>query len=209
MSDAYGSIARFYDKVVEPFNAPLRSIGRRLHPVGAGDSVLDVGCGTGMQLAGYVDQGADCHGIDLSPAMLEVAAQTLGDTVELTLGSATSMPYADDRFDLVLASLMLHELPPGTRSAVLGEMSRVVRPGGRVLITDFRAGDLRLGGRVRRLVSHLLERAAGAEHYRQWRAYQRTGGLPAMLPPSLEIEQEKIVSGGNMAVWLIAPVTEW
>jgi ubiquinone/menaquinone biosynthesis C-methylase UbiE len=202
--DTYGWIARFYDTLLEPVNAPLRAIGWKLHPTDKSMTVLDVGCGTGAHLETYVESGAECFGLDASPAMLKQASTRLGRTANLELGDASALPYEDSSFDLVFTSLFLHELDAETRTASLSEMARVARPDGRILIIDYRAGPLRAKGHVTRSVSTLAERIAGRGHYRNWRAYLSSGGVPAMSSHvGLTVESEKIVAGGNLAVWLL------
>lgn len=204
--DTYGRIVKFYDRLLEPVNAPLRAIGLRLHPVDESTTVLDVGCGTGTHLDAYVETGAVCHGIDASPAMLDQARGRLGDRAELRFGDATALPYDGGSFDLVFTSFFLHELDPATRAAALREMVRVVRPDGRILAIDYRAGPLRMKGRAARALSTVAERVAGRDHFRNWRTYLRTGGLPAMIPDiGLSVDREKSVSGGNLALWLLRP----
>jgi ubiquinone/menaquinone biosynthesis C-methylase UbiE len=104
----------------------------------------------------------------------------------------------------VFTSLFLHELEESVRAMAVSEMARVVKPGGRVLIIDYYAGPLRLKGHLTRSASTLVERIAGGDHYRNWRAFLQTGGIAALAPVAgLSIEREKIVSGGNMALWLL------
>jgi len=204
--DEYGTIARFYDRALGSMTESVRSHALRLQPPDPGLRVLDVGCGTGMYLEAYADAGAVCTGIDLSPAMLGVANERLGDRATLELGDASNMPFGDSSFDLVLASLFLHELDPGTRITVLDEMARTVTKEGRVMVIDYRCGALRWKGRLSRAVSILSERVAGRSHYRNWRTYLRSGGLPAAIPDSLTIEAEKVIAGGNLSIWLLTPV---
>jgi ubiquinone/menaquinone biosynthesis C-methylase UbiE len=202
--DAYGRIARFYDTLLEPMNAPLRAIGWKLHPTDASMTVLDVGCGTGSHLELYVDSGAECVGIDASPAMLEYASTRLEDRADLELGDATALPHSDSAFNLVFTSLFLHELEPGARTAALSEMARVAKPGGHVLIIDYNSGALTTKGYLTRSVSTVAELIAGTDHYRNWRSFLRSGGIPAMAAPAgLHIKREKVVSGGNMGLWLL------
>ena len=202
--NAYGRIARFYDAMLEPMNAPLRAIGWKLYPTDETMNVLDVGCGTGAHLEAYLESGAECFGLDASPAMLEQASARLGAGAELELGDATALPYKDSSFDFVFTSLFLHELDAATRAAALTEIARVVRPDGRVLIIDYRAGSLRAKGYVTRSISTVAERVAGREHYRNWRAYLRAGGVPTdSANARLTVEREKIVAGGNLAAWLL------
>ena len=173
-----------------------------LAPAGAGDRVIDVGCGTGNLLAGYAELGATCTGVDLSPAMLDVARSRLPEA-DLRVVDATDLPFADASQDLVLASLFLHELDPDTRSAALAEMTRVADPDGRVVVVDYHAGSLRWQGRGWRAFSTVTERLAGRTHYGAWRTYLAEGGLPTMVPSTLAIEQTKLVAGGNLAIWVM------
>ncbi len=204
-SDAYVGIARYYDRLLEPVNAPLRAVGLRMHPPRPGMRVVDVGCGTGAHLEAYVDAGASGTGIDASPAMLERAGARLGGRATLIHGDAAAMPFEDASFDLVFSSLFLHELDPDLRRDVLTEMLRVVDASGRLLVIDYRTGPLRWKGRLWRSVATVAERVAGANHYRNWRRYLDAGGLAGMMPDGVTVEREKIVSGGNLSLWLLAP----
>jgi len=143
MSDPYRRTARFYDALVEPPNVILRRIGLEMCPPREGMKVLEVGCGTGINLRLYENAGCDVFGVDLSPAMLEMARQKLGERADLRLADAAEMPYADDSFDLVTAFLTLHEMPAATRTAVMAEMVRVVNRDGRLLLIDYRSGPIR------------------------------------------------------------------
>jgi demethylmenaquinone methyltransferase/2-methoxy-6-polyprenyl-1,4-benzoquinol methylase len=204
LRDAYGRIARFYDTLLEPVNAPLRAIGWTLSPTDASMTVLDVGCGTGAHLELYVDSGAECVGLDASPAMLEQASARLGERADLELGDATALPHSDSSFDLVFTSLFLHELEESARVAAISEMARVVKPDGRILVIDYYVGSLRLKGYLTRSVSTVAERIAGGDHYRNWRDFLGSGGIATMAPKAgLRIKSEKVVAGGNMALWLL------
>ncbi len=202
-TDAYARIARYYDRLLEPMNAPLRAAGLKMYPPTPAMTVLDVGCGTGAHLEAYVDAGAAGTGIDASPAMLGQARARLGDRAELIHGDATDMPFDDGSFDLIFTSLFLHELEPEIRDSVLGEIVRVVHADGRILVIDYRSGSLRLKGKVWRTVATVAERIAGADHYRNWRTFLRSGGVEAMLPSGAAITKSRIVAGGNLVISLI------
>lgn len=204
IQDAYGRIARYYDRVLEPLDAPLRPIAMRLYPVDESMTVLDVGCGTGSFLEFYADSGATCHGVDLSSAMLSEASKKLGDRAELMLGDATALPYDDSKFDLAIATLFLHELSPQTRIEALAEMSRVTKPDGRVLVIDYSSGSLTFKGNIMRAVSAVAERVAGRTHHSEYRRYLSLGGIPEMAAGAgLVVDREKVVAGGNLALWLL------
>jgi SAM-dependent methyltransferase len=99
-------------------------------------TVLDVGCGTGALAARLADSGYDVVGLDASRGMLEVLEQR-APGIEAVLGSATEIPFADEEFDVSLSVATLHHIadPRDVRRA-LAEMTRVVRPGGHVLVWD-------------------------------------------------------------------------
>jgi len=136
--------------------------------------------------------------------MLEQASARLGDRADLELGDATALPHGDSVFDLVFTSLFLHELEEGERASALSEMARVVRPDGRILVIDYSVGSLSLKGHLTRSVSAVAERIAGRDHYRNWRSFLGSGGIAGMVPAAgLRINREKVVAGGNLALWLL------
>src|SRR5271157_454918 len=108
--DAYRFYAEIYDKAYEPAEKKLRKIGLEVFPPQENLSILDVGCGTGTQLALYKKSGCKLTGIDQSPAMLAAAHQKLGEAAELRLEDATHMTFASQTFDLVTVVLVLHEM---------------------------------------------------------------------------------------------------
>ncbi len=101
------------------------------------DRLLDVGCGTGALLRELARShpAALLAGVDPVPEMLAVARRRLPPEVELLEGCAERLPFAAGRFDVIVSCNMFHYLrQPG---AALAEMARVLRPGGRLVITDW------------------------------------------------------------------------
>ena len=87
-NDPYNKIAKKYDRYVEPSIANLRQVGMKMYKPKEGMYVLDVGCGTGTNLMLYHEAGCKTFGIDLSPAMVEMAQEKLGNIAEILLGDA-------------------------------------------------------------------------------------------------------------------------
>ena len=99
-----------------------------------GHRVLDAGCGSGPLADDLRAKGALVAGFDSSPAMLELARQRLGEGADLRVADLSQpLPYADGEFDDVVVSLVLHYLQDW--SAPLAELRRVLKPGGRLLLS--------------------------------------------------------------------------
>ena len=116
-----------------------------LRPVGlqTGESVLDVGCGTGsLAIAAKrrVGVAGEVCGLDASAPMIARArnkARKAGLELNFQTGVAEALPFPDSRFDVVLNTVMLHHLPRTARQECVGEMRRVLKPGGRLLVIEF------------------------------------------------------------------------
>lgn len=204
--DPYTRVAKFYDSLFEPFNKGLRAIGMKMFPPKEGMLVLDVGCGTGIHLERYQKVGCQVFGIDLSPAMLQVARNRLGASANLHRADASKMPYPDEKFDLIIMSTVLHEMPPSVRAAVIEESKRVLNENGRILLIDFHPGPIKpMKGWINKSMISLVEFIAGGEHFRNYRHFIKNKGLPALISAhTLSVVQEKIVGGGSMALFLLS-----
>jgi ubiquinone/menaquinone biosynthesis C-methylase UbiE len=125
-----------YDKQIAFFEKTWFTGGREWLTSRARGQVLEVAVGTGRNLPGYPAE-VTLAGIELSPAMLAIARQRaadLGREVDLRDGDAERLPFDDASFDTVLCALSLCTIP--SPEAAVGEMRRVLRPGGRLLLLD-------------------------------------------------------------------------
>jgi SAM-dependent methyltransferase len=137
----YDTLSRL---LLGPFLTRIAADVAAVTPDGA--RVLEVGCGPGHlsgQLAGQ--HGLEVTGLDLDPAMIARAranADRLGDAAgrrpQFLVGDVASLALADGSFDLVVSTLSMHHW--ADPAAGLAEIGRVLRPGGRALVWDFRPG---------------------------------------------------------------------
>jgi SAM-dependent methyltransferase len=102
------------------------------------DQVLDVACGPGLVACAFAVQARQVTGIDITPGMIEQAQRLQGEqqleNLTWQVGNVLPLPFSEASFSIVLTRYSLHHfLNPG---AVLAEMVRVCRPGGRVLVAD-------------------------------------------------------------------------
>ena len=102
-----------------------------------GRRILDVGCGDGALATALARRGAILTGVDTDPRMLAAGRERArAETVEITLveGNAGALPFPDETFDVVLAVTVL--CFAGDAERAVGEMARVLKPGGRLVIGE-------------------------------------------------------------------------
>ncbi len=166
--------APFYDPFINPFLKNLRrkivDVIRELKP----ERIVDVCCGTGYQVKLLNRYGFSAVGIDLSSEMLAVAKRGKWKA-PCFKQDATEIDYPDKSFDLVLITMALHEKDPVSRQKIIGEMDRILQPGGHLLMADYwlSSGTTWFAERVIRFI----ERLAGGEHYKNYRDFEKNGGL--------------------------------
>jgi SAM-dependent methyltransferase len=115
----------------------------RLAAPRAGQRWLEAACGPGIISRRIAGEVAEVRGVDLTPAMIEVArreARAAGiDNVTFAIGDATALPYPDGSFDGAITRFSLHHIPAPGR--VVAEMARVVRGAGAVIVADHLADE--------------------------------------------------------------------
>lgn len=140
----FDRIAGVYDLLNTMMSAGLHHQWRRraadLAAVGRGDTVLDVATGTGdlaLELSGRVGPEGEVVGTDFSERMLDLAREKAAARpgVRFEWANALSLPFGDDEFDASTVGFGARNFADLERG--LGEMARVVRPGGRVVVLDF------------------------------------------------------------------------
>jgi ubiquinone/menaquinone biosynthesis C-methylase UbiE len=107
-----------------------------------GFRVLDIGCGTGSLavLIKRMHPESEVVGIDPDPAAISVAERKANRarlSIKFDRGFSDRLPYADASFDRVFSSFMFHHLAADEKSATLGEIRRVLKPGGSLHLLDF------------------------------------------------------------------------
>lgn len=138
----YDRIARHYDLMAELSEGPVRREGLAQLDAKPGEAVLEIGCGTGralVPLARAVSPGGSVTGVDLSEGMLArarsfVAGAAVSQAVRLVHADATALPFEPASFDAAFASFALELFDGPEIPNVLGELTRVLRPGGRVVV---------------------------------------------------------------------------
>jgi len=144
----YAKVAWFYNFWGRLTEAKAQQKVLELAKIKDGESILEVGMGTGTFFLKMVEknpQGRN-EGIDLSPAMLARAHNLLqkrspDSHFNLSIGNAYNLPFEDQSFDLVVNNFMLDLLPEADFGKLLNEFQRVLRPGGRIVLSTMALGD--------------------------------------------------------------------
>jgi len=195
----YHYSARLYDPLLSHWIHPIRSRISAIVKRNEYHHILDVCCGTGAQLKILKEEGFEGKGIDLSDAMLEVAGRgpVVADCIQ---GDATDMLFRDQSFDLVSITFALHEKNRQSAQKIIEEMLRLTMVGGDIIIVDYDLSDR--SSKLYKTLIYLIERIAGGEHYRNFIAYMKYGGLPTLLAEADLKELHRYYFGGKSVVLL-------
>lgn len=141
----YDLMEWFFDTFV--FRGKLRELRQKtadLAHIQPGEKVLDVGCGTGtlaIEVEPRVGATGQVFGIDpgaqqIARARFKAAQRNL--PIEFQIGVIEHLDFPDQTFDVVLSTIMMHHLSDSLKRQGLAEIARVLQPGGRLVIADFK-----------------------------------------------------------------------
>jgi ubiquinone/menaquinone biosynthesis C-methylase UbiE len=142
----YDLMEWFFDTFL--FQGKLQELRQRtvdLAHIQPGEKVLDVGCGTGtlaiMEAEPRVGATGQVFGIDpgeqqIARARFKAARRSL--SIEFQVGVIEHLDFPDQTFDVVLSTIMMHHLSDSLKRQGLAEIERVLKPGGRLVIADFK-----------------------------------------------------------------------
>ena len=142
----------------ELYSVAVREIALGRAGLQPGQVVADIGPGSGFMSEGLLAQGLNVIAVDESPAMLAELERRFPSAERLSCrpGESERLPLAEGEADRVFANMVLHHVE--RPAATIAEMARILRPGGRLLITDLDAHE------------HAF---LAAEHHDRWLGFQR------------------------------------
>lgn len=187
-----------YETVIDPILKDLRELVPETVGMKAGDSVLDVCCGTGAQVLEYARHGINSQGLDNSPEMIATANKNRTryglKNASFTLGDARELPYDDNHFDYVSVSFAIHDKEGRLKDEIVSEMKRVAKENGTLIFIDFSTP---LPKNIYGLMVRFIEFAAGGSHYRGFKEYSSNGGLDALIKKhNLHIKSRNFLKKG-------------
>lgn len=199
-SKIYSTFAHFYDRIfTNVFSPRIFRVVKELN-IGPGESVLEVGIGTGLSLGAY-PASCDFLGVDLAPEMLAKAEQKAAaaglTNARLEVADALALPYDDDSFDYVTSFHVVSVVPDARQ--VVREMLRVCRPGGTIaIINHFRS--------PRSVIAKLVDQVDPLTRKLGWRTTLSVDDILGDMP--LRVEHRYKTSATSLFTVLVGQVPE-
>jgi len=133
----FDEVAGDWDKMRSVFfSEKVREKAFEVGKVDGAEVVADIGAGTGFMTEGLVKRGIKVIAVDRSQVMIEEMKRKFSkvDSIDYRIGNAEDLPIEDEMVDCVFANMLLHHIESPAEAIV--EMVRILRPGGRLVITD-------------------------------------------------------------------------
>lgn len=197
---AWRKHAASYDRTVERAERTMLDGSREWVAARARGRVLEVAVGTGRNLP-YYSRDVSLVGIDLSPEMLAIARTRAAEVrvdADLRQGDAEALPFEDSSFDTVVCALALCSIP--RPQVALGEMARVVVPGGSVVLVDHTRSDRAIVFAGQWLMERFTIPIEGEHLTHRHRAEVEAAGLEV-------VEHERLRSGAVERIRATRPAT--
>lgn len=197
---AWRKHAASYDRTVERAERTMLDGSREWVAARARGRVLEVAVGTGRNLP-YYSRDVSLVGIDLSPEMLAIARTRAAEVrvdADLRQGDAEALPFEDSSFDTVVCALALCSIP--RPQVALGEMARVVVPGGSVVLVDHTRSDRAIVFAGQWLMERFTIPIEGEHLTRRHRAEVEAAGLEV-------VEHQRLRSGAVERIHATRPAT--
>ncbi len=175
--DGYAAWAPLYDGDGNPLIALEGPAMLRRYGDLRGKMVLDLGCGTGRHSVALIEAGASVVGLDLTPEMLEIARTKFSadQNIRWLIHSLPDpLPFKDEHFDLVVMGLVVEHITDLT--GAMDEITRVLKPGGRVLVSNLHPERTAEGQRARFIDPVTGERQPIRGHHRSLEEFRAIGG---------------------------------
>jgi SAM-dependent methyltransferase len=183
-----------YSTIIDPLLANLRK--RLALEINRGDDVIDIACGTGVQLFELANKAASVTGVDLSESMVKFATKNAGkrniSNASFYVADATDLSvFNGKKFDVAILSMALHQFAPELHAPILNEIKRIAD---RLILLDYAVP---LPKNYVGTGSKMAEFFAGTEHNRNFKSYTKLGGINAILPANdFHIQKSKLIGKG-------------
>ncbi|MDZ7737896.1 MAG: class I SAM-dependent methyltransferase [Bacteroidales bacterium] len=163
-----------YTLIIDPVLSGAQSdVTSRLKPE---QKVLDVACGTGSLSLAMAGKVSHVTGIDLSEEMIDVAKRSAGrrgikNVTFDNMDASDLSSFGDNEFDVAVSSMAVHQFDAGLALSILKEMKRIATE---VVIMDY---NYPVPPGILGPIIYTIERIAGGDHYRNFKIYNRLGGM--------------------------------
>jgi len=137
MNKAYNWMARGYDAFMFVFPVWKKWITKVIPHI-QGETILEVSFGSGYLMSKYALSQYEIYGVDYNERMVKLTLEKMekkGFDARLQRGNVEKLPFPDNSFDTVINTMAFTGYPDGNKA--IGEMKRVLKPGGRLLLVDF------------------------------------------------------------------------